>query len=530
MGFIHFLINNWLTIVLLAATGWYFKDKILHLRQTEKKLTEFKSMIPDSERDLSEPELIERLLTALSNTDSICAKKIVNIIFRYEKGTPVDGFIDDIIDQEDIVSTKSHNPFPSIRSSASQLVGWGILGTFIGLSIGVMGLDLRTSDSIQKGIQNLLNNVGTAFLTSVAGMGLSMYYTWRSSLFYQELNSTYYKTIKMISEHNWVGVWDKQTEEAISQGRVFSKLLSSSFDIQVKIDGMAEQISERIASSIGDRLENYQNDLMQAFQGGAGQAATDGAQKAKETFDSLVKNLVEVTAQINSAMGELTNGFKENISNLDLLVGKIQTTVSVFDDQVNSMGGALSQLGLVDQSFSKINDSFLQTSNTLGVATEILSTAVDQNTEASSVFIENWQKTNSEIQSVTKNFMEIQGSFDTASIALSKIFKDTSKEMSSFHQSITSSTVTQMKEFRDAINDFSGRLSGAATDLQEVMEAHPLTRSADAMSAVTEELSSSIKRSVGMMLEGLSKYQDTAFEPIKTPIAPDGETLLGNRT
>jgi len=312
-----------------------------------------------------------------------------------------------------------------------------------------------------------------------------------------------------------VGVWDKETENAISQGAVFSKLLSNSYDIQVKIDGMAEQVSERIAASIGDRLETYQNDLMQAFQGGAGQAATDGAQKAKETFDSLVKNLVEVTAQINSAMGELTDGLKENISNLDVLVVKIQSTVSTFDDQVNSMGGTLTQLGLVDESFNKINDSFIHTSNTLDVVSENLSLAVNQNTESSSAFIENWQKTNSEIQSVTEHFKEIQMSFDTASQTISKVFKETSKEMSSFHDTVASSTVSQMKDFRDAINDFSGRLSGAATDLQEVMEAHPFRRSADAMSAVTVELGASIKKSVGIMLDGLNKYQDTVFDPIK---------------
>lgn len=528
MDIIRIFVNNLLTIVLIAATVWYFKCKIVHLRQTENKLNDFRNMISEAPGDLTESELIDRLLKSLINDDSICSKKMVGIISKYEKGTPVDGFIEDIIDQEDLVSTKSHNPFPSIRSSASQLVGWGILGTFIGLSWGVMRLDLSSSDSIQRGIQHLLNNVGTAFITSVVGMGLSMLYTWRSSKFYQELNSTYYKVVKIITEHNWVGVWDKQSEAVISQGAVFSKLLSSSYDIQFKIDGMAEQVSERIAASIGDRLETYQKDLMQAFQGGAGQAATEGAQKAKETFDSLVKNLVDVTAQINSAMGELTSGLKENISNLDILVDKIQITVSAFDDQVNSMGGTLSQLGLVDQSFSKINDNFLHTSNTLGVATEALSTAVDQNNRSSSSFIENWQKTNTEIQSVTTHFEEIQSLFNSASSELSKIFKDTSKEMSSFHQAVTSSTVIQMKEFRDAINDFSGRLSGAATDLQEVMEAHPLTHSAEAMSAVTEELSVSIKKSVGMMLEGMRKYQDVVFEPSKSTIIPHSESFQGN--
>lgn len=66
-----------------------------------------------------------------------------------------------------------------IETGAGTLVGLGLLGTFLGLTIGIWNFDSTNSENIQSSIQGLLSGMGTAFLTSLFGMGYSLIYTWR---------------------------------------------------------------------------------------------------------------------------------------------------------------------------------------------------------------------------------------------------------------------------------------------------------------------------------------------------------------
>lgn len=424
------------------------------------------------------------------------SEKLKKIEKANYNGTPKVGKIDDMIDPEDLVSFMGFNFIQYVKMIPSVLIGLGILGTFIGLTLGVGSLDVSSAAAIQKGIEKLLINVGTAFWTSVWGMSFSLIFSIFSAFLFQEISKMYQIFVDSIEDASWIGVWDIISETTISEGEITSKIFDISNQVCMKIDGMAEQISSKIANYIGDRLESYQEDLLEAFQGGAGQAATQGAQRAKDTFDVLLTSLIGATDQINTAMNKLTNGLDKNIENLEILVVKIENTVSVFDDQINSMGGTLGQMSLIDESFQTINESFNQSTRTLDTATDTLTSALSQNSQLSSDFLESWQVTNREIKTVTGNFSEIEKSLSSTGNAIGKLFQETTKEISSFHESISVTSVSQMKEFRDAINNFSGRLSSAANELQDTMEAHPFIKSAQALGLVTEELGSSIKEGI----------------------------------
>ncbi len=56
----------------------------------------------------------------------------------------------------------------------SLLVGWGILGTFFGLALGISDFRIDTPDQIQDSIAVLLSGMSTAFISSIWGMGLSI--------------------------------------------------------------------------------------------------------------------------------------------------------------------------------------------------------------------------------------------------------------------------------------------------------------------------------------------------------------------
>ena len=100
-----------------------------------------------------------------------------------------------------------------IDAGAGTLVGLGLLGTFLGLTLGIRGFDSSNSDNIQTSIQSLLDGMGTAFLTSLLGMFLSLAYTicekiWRNGFakrlydLTQKLDTAYYVDDVELSSYN----------------------------------------------------------------------------------------------------------------------------------------------------------------------------------------------------------------------------------------------------------------------------------------------------------------------------------------
>ena len=60
---------------------------------------------------------------------------------------------------------------------ASALTALGVLGTFIGLTIGLNGFDTTSSEQIMNGVTGLLTGMSLAFSTSIAGITLSLIYS-----------------------------------------------------------------------------------------------------------------------------------------------------------------------------------------------------------------------------------------------------------------------------------------------------------------------------------------------------------------
>lgn len=65
-----------------------------------------------------------------------------------------------------------------IDAGSGTLVGLGLFGTFLGLTLGIDGFDSSNSQNIQASIQSLLDGMGTAFWTSLVGMITSIIYTY----------------------------------------------------------------------------------------------------------------------------------------------------------------------------------------------------------------------------------------------------------------------------------------------------------------------------------------------------------------
>ncbi len=65
-----------------------------------------------------------------------------------------------------------------LDSGAGTSVSLGVLGTFIGLSVGLADLNVGDTDALRTGIDGLLSGMKVAFYTSVFGVLLSLLWTF----------------------------------------------------------------------------------------------------------------------------------------------------------------------------------------------------------------------------------------------------------------------------------------------------------------------------------------------------------------
>lgn len=123
-----------------------------------------------------------------------------------------------------------------IEAGSGTLVGLGLLGTFLGLTLGIRNFDSSTSDQIQSSIQVLLSGMGTAFLTSLMGMGTSLIYTIIEKQLRNTLSKELFDLCEKLDSENYIddvelSVYNQQvitedaTKEMVSQFKSVTEAL-----------------------------------------------------------------------------------------------------------------------------------------------------------------------------------------------------------------------------------------------------------------------------------------------------------------
>lgn len=175
-------------------------------------------------------------------------------------------YAEDFFSKENVFNILSINP-KQISSASGILVGLGLLGTFLGLTLGILGFNSDSSEAIQGSIQSLLGGMGTAFLTSLCGMGFSSYYIFQEKrlmyLFEKDLdnvcsilNKKYY-----LSENDFLAAYLSFKDE---QGNTVY-LSNAVRDIYVEahkqtgfmgtlVDDLSDALDEKLSDNINEKV------------------------------------------------------------------------------------------------------------------------------------------------------------------------------------------------------------------------------------------------------------------------------------
>lgn len=237
------------------------------------------------------------------------------------------------------------------QNLAGVFTGLGILGTFLGLTIGLLGFDMSSSATIQKGISNLLNGTSTAFLTSIVGIlcALIFNYYYNNSLIRnfdasiddfankldeliprKQAEELLYINSEAVKEQT-TELQDFNTTLALTIGDALRNAMTT--DVKPVLEelltairelstGGMETIKNSINDNTGSELRDFAGTLQELQQGmrdilmQSQQMNEENNQKLRVAVDEMVKSLQNATSDSVTAQQKNMNKMNEQIKGL----------------------------------------------------------------------------------------------------------------------------------------------------------------------------------------------------------------------
>ena len=437
-----------------------------------------------------------------------------------------------------------------IDAGAGTLVGLGLLGTFLGLTLGIQGFDSSNSDNIQISIQSLLDGMGTAFLTSLLGMFLSLVYTifekvWRNGLakrlydLNQKLDDVYYIDDVELSFHNQKLISLNAIRRISEELNVVSDALYDRikpFMQYQNVDGHNVPVANAIREILTNNeeqtraLKSFSSDLALELNDRLDETLSRQMQQRliplMESVDSTTKTVVEhidqMTLSVSSPATDMIERVVEDLK--DSLMGIMEEFKSTLSkNATNELENLALSLGTATKAIAEFPQNMANISEVLQLTiTEVRNSIAEisnSSAAANSLAMKQMQEqivfaTNSisnaitEVKDVMNNIT--QSSEQTSRDLIERVAKSTS-DMSSFMQK----TMEQVSGVMQAsVQSMSSEIAGRQTDLLELQEG-----TTSEVKKIVNQLSESWKQSSEAILsqtENLLLRFDTTIERMST--------------
>ena len=234
--------------------------------------------------------------------------------------------IEDYINQDLIDDTVSRNVLNLVSGT---MTGLGILGTFIGLSLGLQQFNTGTADEITTSIGPLIQGIKVAFHTSIYGMVFSLIFSF---VYKNKMDQAYEALDRFLEAYENFVLPDSKNES-------FRQLLS--FE-QRQTEGMnqiagtfAQEISVRVNEIMTPQFDRM-NRTIENFAHVASEAQVQGVDRIVDKFiEQMNRSLGGTMASLQAAMRETVEWQQQDrtyMRNILNEVGRMATDTKRIND------------------------------------------------------------------------------------------------------------------------------------------------------------------------------------------------------
>lgn len=169
------------------------------------------------------------------------------------------------------------------------MTGLGILGTFLGLVLGISGFDTASTEAITSSISGLLSGMGTAFLTSIVGVFFSLVFSYLHKIIYDYANKNLELFINNFHEKELDG-HDNSTENQL----LGYQQQQTNFQLQQTelLKTFAGIVSEAVSKSISDTMKSELTPIFNRMEQTIEMFGKFASTQQKEGLDQVVQEFI----------------------------------------------------------------------------------------------------------------------------------------------------------------------------------------------------------------------------------------------
>ena len=335
-----------------------------------------------------------------------------------------------------------------LESMPGILVGLGVLGTFIGLSISLIQvfpyLQEGQKQDLTQAIEILIEGAGVAFFTSVAGLLFSLIFNVISDkrmsilqIKLSEFNSTLEKSLKFVTEEHLLTIHLRKLSQQVKY------LENMDENIALKIGDVFDQSIEKMGEKIQEAVSKNNQNISEGFISNLSDKMTGG-------MEGFVRKQMK---HLEETLTVLQN-------KIPYLIEKLETSQKQNEEVTKKLVDQLAEGG--KQAQEQINKSLLDTSQKMKSSFEGITQNLNQRV------IQTLSGSSEQIQKILSDFS-----------ATSREWSDQTKESGSSFQ-------TQMDQTADKLRSFSDSLKNTVKELN--------TSTAHSIKSTVEEFNRSVKQ------------------------------------
>ena len=463
-------IHNVSVVIIFIVFGMFvwqaYKVRLLY------KLLEKATNSDDTLNELKETKIAS---IAESYAETIC----IDITERKQTNTPAL----EIFSEFSTCSAHKIN-LRLLDTAAGTLVGLGLLGTFLGLTLGIKDFDSSSTQNIQKSIQLLLSGMGTAFITSLVGMLLSMIYSfcdkyWRNRLskhlhvLTKKLDSLYYIDDRTLDDLN---------EQALAKSIASTMKEVVEHEMRSVVNALNEKLTYNNESGEATTIANAIREILKENQEQSKALksfSTDLAIELNNGFDEVLsRQMQQKILPLMENVDATTKAIVEHIDQMASLVSSPATDMiqTVVDELKNSMSEMMKEFssGLSGSATNELETLAHQ----LGTAAQSMAAFPNNMAHISStlqVMIEEVKNTVSEISHTSANanstaMQQMQEQITFATSAISAAIAEVKDVMSGISQSSQEQSNQMVSKLADAAEKMGTFLSGTISTLSSSVQ------------------------------------------------------------
>ena len=162
------------------------------------------------------------------------------------------------------------------------MTGLGILGTFVGLVLGVGGFDTSTTDAVMVSITHLLGGMSTAFLTSIVGVLLSLAFSHIYKKYVDSTNQSLEDFVTAFHDKNLDGSSSNAENQLLGYQQQQTELMKN----------FATVVSEAVSTSIANTMRTELVPIFDEMKSTVKEFSEIASQQQKDGLNQVVQEFI----------------------------------------------------------------------------------------------------------------------------------------------------------------------------------------------------------------------------------------------